>query len=97
MIVVANWPERRAAHWKALLTARAIENQSYVIAVNRIGKDIHMVNHSGDSRVINPLGEIELDAQATHEVGQIEIDLEKVTSYRLQFPVEKDADAFEML
>jgi predicted amidohydrolase len=58
LLVVANWPERRAMQWKALLCARAIENQCYVIACNRVGVDGNGVNHSGDSCVISPLGEV---------------------------------------
>lgn len=58
LIYVANWPERRAQHWNALLKARAIENQAVVLAVNRIGIDGNGVSHSGCSQVISPLGEI---------------------------------------
>ncbi len=57
IIYVANWPEKRAQHWKTLLKARAIENQCYVIGVNRIGTDENQLNYSGDSNVNNPLGE----------------------------------------
>jgi omega-amidase len=97
LLFVANWPERRAAHWKALLTARAIENQSYVAAVNRIGVDINQINHSGDSRVINPMGVLEYDAKNSNEIQMVELDKEALQQYREQFPVEKDADAFEIL
>src|SRR5438067_754303 len=58
LICIANWPERRNHAWKTLLQARAIENQSYVIGVNRVGKDGNDIYHSGDSMVIDPLGEI---------------------------------------
>jgi predicted amidohydrolase len=57
LLLVANWPERRNAHWKSLLQARAIENQSYVVAVNRIGVDANNVTHTGDSALINAKGE----------------------------------------
>ncbi len=57
LIYVANWPERRSAHWKTLLPARAIENQCYVIGVNRVGEDATGLTYSGDSGIWNPLGE----------------------------------------
>ena len=58
LIYVANWPERRNHAWKTLLTARAIENQCYVIGVNRVGEDANGINHSGDSMLVDPLGQI---------------------------------------
>ena len=54
LIYVANWPERRSIPWRTLLQARAIENQTYVIGVNRVGNDGNDIYHSGDSMVINP-------------------------------------------
>lgn len=57
MLFVANWPEKRTEHWKALLKARAIENQCYVIGVNRVGKDGKELNYSGDSLLIDALGD----------------------------------------
>jgi predicted amidohydrolase len=56
LLYVANWPEKRASHWKALLTARAIENQCYVVGVNRIGTDKNQLVYSGDSCIVNSLG-----------------------------------------
>lgn len=55
-LYVANWPERRAHHWKSLLLARAIENQAFVVGVNRVGKDGKDLIYSGDSRALTPLG-----------------------------------------
>jgi predicted amidohydrolase len=57
-IYVANWPEKRANHWKSLLMARAIENQCYVLAVNRIGIDGKGLNYNGDTSIIDPTGDI---------------------------------------
>jgi predicted amidohydrolase len=57
LIYVANWPEKRIAHWNALLRARAIENQCYVLAVNRVGKDGNNLVYSGNSSIIDALGE----------------------------------------
>ena len=56
-IYIANWPARRAAHWKLLLPARAVENQCYAIGVNRVGKDGNGIAHSGDSTIVDPTGE----------------------------------------
>ncbi|MFX9246832.1 nitrilase-related carbon-nitrogen hydrolase, partial [Acinetobacter baumannii] len=58
LIYVANWPERRSLAWRTLLQARAIENQSYVVGVNRVGKDDDAVEYLGESSVIDPLGNI---------------------------------------
>ena len=57
IIVPANWPKKRAEHWKALLIARAIENQSYIVGINCVG-NINNIDYSGDSVIINPNGEI---------------------------------------
>lgn len=73
-IYVANWPKMRNVHWKSLLQARAIENQSFVLAVNRVGSDDNGLDYSGDSSVINALGEIL--AQHSDE----EVIIEKVLS-----------------
>lgn len=56
-LVVANWPDRRRHHWTALLAARAIENQAYVVGVNRVGSGDGL-NYAGDSRIIDPGGEV---------------------------------------
>lgn len=56
IVYVANWPEKRSPHWNALLKARAIENQCYVVGVNRIGVDANDFNYSGDSKIIDALG-----------------------------------------
>jgi predicted amidohydrolase len=60
LLYVANWPERRIAHWDKLLPARAIENQCFVAAVNRIGVDAHGLIYNGSSQVINALGDFEI-------------------------------------
>ena len=57
LLYIANWPEKRNTHWKALLTARAVENQCYVVGVNRVGEDGKGLTYSGDSAAINAYGE----------------------------------------
>lgn len=94
MVVVANWPEKRSMHWKALLKARAIENQCYVIAVNRVGADGNGIMHKGESMIIDPLGEILLFSENDEAVLTAEVDLYKVLEIRNSFPVEIDADPF---
>ncbi|MCU0422294.1 MAG: amidohydrolase [Bacteroidia bacterium] len=97
IFIVANWPEKRAGHWKTLLQARAIENQSYVVAVNRVGVDGKGANHTGDSMVVEPTGEILYHAVNREEVTIHELNKDKVISYRQSFPVYQDADDFTLL
>lgn len=97
LLYVANWPEVRNYPWKQLLIARAIENQCYAIGVNRIGKDGKGLEHSGDSMVINPRGEIISKTKAFEEsVETINLDKEFLEEYRKNFPVGLDADHFEV-
>ena len=58
MILVASWPEKRITHWQVLTQARAIENQCYVVAVNRVGEDGKQINYNGQSALFNPQGKI---------------------------------------
>lgn len=73
LLYVANWPSRRSLHWKTLLQARAIENQSYVIGVNRVGTDANGLDYTGDSSVINALGTIQ--GQLTSDEGIVRVVL----------------------
>ncbi|MCC6181759.1 MAG: amidohydrolase [Bacteroidia bacterium] len=97
LIYVANWPEARHYHWKQLLIARAIENQSYVIGVNRIGLDAHNINHSGDSMVINPRGEIISSIEAHEDKTEtLALSYQYLQEYRTAFPALSDADEFRI-
>mgnify|MGYP000331984432 FL=1 len=89
-IVLANWPETRQAHWEALLKARAIENQCFVIGVNRIGQDGSGLHYNGGSSVVSPQGELLLYANKNTEFSAVEIDLQEVEEVRKQFPFLKD-------
>jgi omega-amidase len=97
MIYVANWPERRSTAWKTLLKARAIENQSYVVGVNRIGKDGNDINHSGDSMVIDPLGEILYHQTNSEDIHTITLQPDHLREVRTKFPFWKDADHFQII
>ena len=94
LIYVANWPERRSHAWKTLLTARAIENQSYVVGVNRVGKDGNDIYHSGNSMIIDPLGEVLYHKADDEDVFTITLNKEHLQKVRQQFPFLKDADGF---
>ncbi len=97
IIYVANWPQSRIDQWKNLLVARAIENQSYVAAVNRIGQDGNGFTYSGMSLVINPRGHILHQAPENQEdITTIELDLDQLKQMRSKFPVLNDKDNFSI-
>ena len=93
LLFVANFPAARSKTLRTLLTARAIENQSYVIGVNRVGKDGYGVEHSGNTVIINPIGEV-IAEMPSHKEGLLVADLEYPTleKVRTQFPFYKDWD-----
>jgi len=97
LLYVANWPERRNHAWKSLLIARAIENQCYVIGVNRVGKDGNGIDHSGDSILVDPLGEVLYTKAHIEEISTQTLSKEKLLEVRAKFPFWKDADDFTIL
>jgi predicted amidohydrolase len=98
LLYVANWPESRREVWKSLLVARALENQAYVVGVNRIGLDGRDISYSGDSLVIDPRGQIISHMKPYEEaVETVDISLEKLRDFREKFPVYLDADRFTIL
>ena len=94
LIYVANWPERRSHAWKTLLCARAIENQCYVIGVNRVGKDGNDLYYSGNTMVIDPLGEVLYHMADEEDIFTITLQKEHLEAVRTKFPFWKDADQF---
>lgn len=96
LLYVANWPERRSHAWKTLLCARAIENQCYVIGVNRVGMDGNEIYHSGNSLVIDPLGEVLYHMTDEEDIFTIMLEKEKLDDVRSRFPFLKDADEFRL-
>lgn len=97
LVYVANWPERRNHAWKTLLQARAIENQCYVIGVNRVGVDGNNINHTGDSMVIDPLGKPLYHKENSEDVFTITLAKDDVEEVRTKFPFWKDADHFQII
>ncbi len=96
LVYVANWPAKRAAHWRALLQARAIENQCYVVAVNRLGSDGRTVGYQGDSMVVDFQGEVITDALDRPGLHYAELDLGALNDYRAAFPAWLDQDGFTL-
>jgi predicted amidohydrolase len=96
LINVANWPAARHDVWNTLLKARAIENQSYVIGVNRIGIDNNGIEYIGGSVVFNAKGEKIMDMGNISDYSIVSIDISELNAFREKFPVHKDADFFEI-
>lgn len=94
LLYIANWPERRIHAWKILLQARAIENQCYVIGLNRVGHDGNNIYHSGNSMVIGPLGEVLYHKEQEEDVFTITLQKDILNEIRNKFPFWKDADQF---
>jgi len=97
LIYVANWPERRICAWKTLLQARAIENQCFVIGVNRTGNDGNNIYHSGDSMVVNAVGEILYHKADDEDVFTVTLEKNSLEETRKKFPFWKDADTFMII
>ncbi len=90
-IVVASWPERRSMAWNALIQARAIENQCYLVAVNRVGADGNDVMHKGDSSVIHPNGEILFKKENDETIYQCALQVDELVLHRRTYQFWKDA------
>jgi predicted amidohydrolase len=94
LIYVANWPEIRIKAWDALLKARAIENVSYAIGVNRIGEDGNKFEHNGHSQVVNFLGDYLMEPVETKGVFIVELDKTELLLARKKFSFLSDQDSF---
>lgn len=97
LLYIASWPEKREYAWDSLLKARAIENMSYTIGVNRIGFDNNEHHYSGHSQVLDYMGEYLLTPQELESVFIVELDKEKMLSVRGKMGFLNDRDAFQML
>ncbi len=96
LIYMANWPSPRHHHWKALLNARAVENQSYCIGVNRTGNDGAGLQYIGDSAIISPKGFAEFMGE-DENVKTFEISYSELHDYRKSFPFLDDRDEFQII
>jgi omega-amidase len=96
LIYVANWPATRKHVWKALLIARALENQCYVAGVNRIGTDGRGISYAGESMLIDPKGNILTSIRDEETIESISISYKELADFRDRFPVHQDADSFEI-
>lgn len=94
LIYVANWPERRNHAWKTLLQARAIENQCFVVGVNRVGDDGNNIHYAGDSMIIDAMGEVLYTKNEEEDIFTITLDNAHLETVREKLPFLKDADRF---
>jgi omega-amidase len=96
LLYVANWPAPRTDAWRQLLRARAIENQAYVIGVNRVGDDGHGVAHSGASAAIDFLGRTLAEGADAPALLSAELQHAPLAAFRERFPAHLDADRFTL-
>lgn len=96
LVYVANWPQVRAAAWKTLLDARAIENLSFVVGVNRVGTDGNGVEYNGNSAVIGPKGDPIFQVEGEEATKTVELNAHSLQAFRDRFPAYLDADDFSI-
>lgn len=97
LVYTASWPDKRSAHWRALIPARAIENQAFVIGVNRVGHDGNEVYYSGGSMCISPLGDVVYYKPEDEDLYTFTLNPKDLENAREQFPFLQDADKFTIL
>ena len=96
IIIVANWPSNRQSAWEILTKARAIENQAYVLACNRVGRDKHS-QYAGGSAIIDPYGNVMSQVhENTEAIICGDIDMKLLTHFREKFPVLYEKDNYEI-
>ncbi len=97
LIYIANWPEARKLHWQTLLKARAIENLSYVVGVNRIGTDGRNTKYSGNSMAVSSRGEILNEIEDNRDkIETVKLSKPALLQYRAKFNVAQDWDEFKL-
>lgn len=96
LIYVANWPTARVEAWSALLKARAIENLSYVVGVNRVGVDGNSIEYNGNSAIISPKGEVIFTSEGIETIKTLELNANSLQAFRDKFPAYYDADEFSI-
>jgi omega-amidase len=97
LVYTASWPDKRSAHWRTLIPARAIENQAFVIGVNRVGYDGNEVYYSGGSMCISPVGDVVYYKPEDEDLYTFTLNPKDLESARTQFPFLKDGDNFSIL
>lgn len=97
LVYVANWPVSRIHHWTKLLDARAIENQSYVLGVNRVGEDDNGVVFNGKSRLVDATGNLLFEGDHNEQVLTYQLDYQELMAIRKKHPFLNDADEFVIL
>jgi predicted amidohydrolase len=97
LVYVANWPDKRNHAWKTLLQARAIENQCFVVGVNRVGNDGNNIHHSGDSMIVNAMGEVLYTKAEEEFIYTTTLHKSELDEVRAKLPFWKDADPFKIL
>jgi predicted amidohydrolase len=96
LLYVANWPTARVEAWSSLLKARAIENLSYVVGVNRIGVDGNAVEYNGSSAIVGPKGEVIFSSEGMEAIKTLELNANSLQAFRDKFPAYVDADEFSI-
>ncbi|TDQ76656.1 amidohydrolase [Sphingobacterium yanglingense] len=97
LVYTASWPDKRSAHWRALIPARAIENQAFVIGVNRVGHDGNEVYYSGGSMCISPLGDVVYYKPEDEDLYTFTLNPKDLENTRDRFPFLQDRDNFSLL
>ncbi|PPL01221.1 Predicted amidohydrolase [Parapedobacter indicus] len=96
LLYVANWPDKRSAHWRSLIPARAIENQAFVIGVNRVGHDGNEIYYSGGSMCISPMGDVVYYKPEYEDLYTFTIYPKDIEDTRKGLPFLKDMDDFTL-
>lgn len=97
LVYVANWPEKRVHAWKTLLQARAIENQSFVVGVNRVGDDGNGIHYSGESMIVDPMGKVLYTKKDEEDIFTITLEKQPLHDTREMLPFLRDADDFMIM
>lgn len=96
LVYTASWPDKRSAHWRTLIPARAIENQAYVVGVNRVGHDGNEVYYSGGSMCISPGGDVVYYKPEDEDLYTFTLNPADLQKFRADYPFLKDADIFSL-
>lgn len=97
LVYTASWPDKRSSHWRALIPARAIENQAFVIGVNRVGHDGNEIYYSGGSMCISPLGDVVYYKPEDEDLYTFTLNPQDIQRARESFPFLQDGDKFSIL